>query len=447
MSGKASVIGLGKLGSPLAACLAAKGYSVIGVDTDVKKVEALREGRAPISETGLAEMIIGARERLTATQNIEEAIAGSEITFIVVATPSEPDGGFSLRYAIPACRAIGAALRRKKDFHLVVITSTVMPGMTGGPLKQTLEEASGKRCGADFGLCYGPEFIALGSVIRDFLNPDFVLIGESDARSGEILESLYGKVCENYPAVARMNLINAEIAKLSVNAYVTTKISFANMLARMCEKLPGADVDVVTSALGMDTRIGRKYLKGAVSYGGPCFPRDNQALAALAKSVGAPADLAKATDLFNRGQVTWLAEEALEAANGEAVGILGLTYKPNTDVVEEAAGYLLAQELAKRGAQVTVYDPSGMANSRHVLEGKVTFAASAAECIEKSGAVVVTTGWREFSEIPAKVWARTGAPRRVLDCWRELKNLEGVEGVKYVRLGNGGAGVLLMQTV
>jgi UDPglucose 6-dehydrogenase len=232
-----------------------------------------------------------------------------------------------------------------------------------------------------------------------------------------------------------------------VNTYVTTKISFANMLARMCEKLPGADVDVVTSALGMDTRIGRKYLKGAVSYGGPCFPRDNQALVALAKSVGAPADLAKATDLFNRGQVTWLAEEALEAANGEAVGILGLTYKPNTDVVEEAAGYLLAQELAKRGAQVTVYDPSGMANSRRVLEGKVTFAASAAECIEKSGAVVVATGWREFSEIPANVWARTGDPRRVLDCWRELKNLEGVEGVTYVRLGNGGAGVLLMQAV
>jgi UDPglucose 6-dehydrogenase len=197
----------------------------------------------------------------------------------------------------------------------------------------------------------------------------------------------------------------------------------------------------------MDTRIGRKYLKGAVSYGGPCFPRDNQALAALARSVGAPADLAKSTDIFNRGQVTWLAEETLEAADGEAVGILGLTYKPNTDVVEEAAGYLLAQELVKGGARVTVYDPAGMANAMRVLEGKVTSAASAAECIEKSGVVVVTTPWREFSEIPANVWARAGNPRRVLDCWRELKNLEEVDGVKYVRLGNGGAGVLLMQAV
>ena len=154
----------------------------------------------------------------------------------------------------------------------MVLTSTVMPGMTGGPVRAALEETSGKRCGEDFGLCYGPEFIALGSVIRDFLNPDFLLIGESDSRSGEILEQLYHVVCENSPPVARMNLINAEITKLAVNTYVTTKISFANMLARICEKLPEANIDVVTSALGRDTRIGQKYLKGAVSYGDPAFP-------------------------------------------------------------------------------------------------------------------------------------------------------------------------------
>src|SRR5262249_37283764 len=156
---------------------------------------------------------------------------------IVVATPSDAGGAFSLRYVLPVCEAIGRALRTKQDFHLVVLTSTVMPGTTGGEVRSTLEKVSGKRAGRDFGLCYGPEFIALGSVIHDFMNPDFVLIGESDPRSGAILESLYKEVCENTPSVARMSFVNAEVTKLAVNTYVTAKISYANMLARICEQL------------------------------------------------------------------------------------------------------------------------------------------------------------------------------------------------------------------
>jgi UDPglucose 6-dehydrogenase len=199
-------------------------------------------------------------------------------------------------------------------------------------------------------MCYNPEFIALGSVIRDFLNPDFVLIGESDERSGQVLEGIYRQVCENDPPIVRMNFINAELTKLAVNTFVTTKISFANMLARICERLPGADVDVVTRALGLDSRIGAKYLKGAVSYGGPCFPRDNLALIATARKVGAPADIAEATDRFNRWQVGWLADLVWAyLPEGGVVGILGLAYKPNTDVVEESVGLLLAGELGARG--------------------------------------------------------------------------------------------------
>ena len=177
-----------------------------------------------------------------------------------------------------------------------------MPGSTGGTLLPALEEHSGKKCGTDFGLCYNPEFIALGSVIRDMLNPDMILIGESDARSGEILEELYQGVCESNPRIQRMNFVNAELTKLSVNTFVTTKISYANMLAQVCETLPGADVDVVTSAIGCDTRIGQKYLKGALGYGGPCFPRDNVAFSALARANGAPALLAEATDQLNRSR-------------------------------------------------------------------------------------------------------------------------------------------------
>jgi UDPglucose 6-dehydrogenase len=312
----------------------------------------------------------------------------------------------------------------------------VLPGTTGGPVKSKLEEASGKKCGQDFGLCYSPEFIALGSVIRDFLNPDFVLIGESDSRSGEVLQSLYAHICDSKPSVARMDFANAEITKLAVNTYVTTKISFANMLARICERVPGGNVDVVTSALGLDTRIGAKYLKGAVSYGGPCFPRDNHALAALASQVGAPADLAQATDHFNRAQVKWLADlVAQNAQRGATVGILGLTYKPQTDVVEEAVGFLLAQELAHRGFLMTAFDPAGMASARRALADSVQLAASAEECIVQSDAVVVATPWKEFLQIAPEKWARVKRERVVIDCWRALKLDSNFPGVRYIALG------------
>ena len=361
-----SVIGLGRLGSPMAACFAASGFHVHAVDIDANKVDAIGRGLAPVYEPGLAELLHEFTGRISASMDIEASVLASDVTFVVVATPSEPDGGFSLRYALPSCEAIGRALARKDAFHVVVLTSTVMPGSTGGAIKSALERVSGKRCGVDFGLCYSPEFIALGTVIRDFFNPDFLLIGESDRLSGDILSDIYKRNCKNKPAVARMNWINAEITKLAVNTYITTKISYANMLARLCEKLPEADANVVTDALGLDTRIGPKYLKGAVSYGGPCFPRDNRALAALAARVGASSGLAEATDIFNRAQIKSLAELVKSHYSGSgAIGILGLTYKPDTDVVIESFGLLLAQELSQSNLPVVVYDPS--ANSERAF--------------------------------------------------------------------------------
>src|SRR5216110_839139 len=408
-----SVIGLGKLGAPIAACFAARGFQVIAVDIDAQKADAIGRGAPPVHEPRLAELLKESKGRLRATQDTEAAIRDSEATFIVVGTPSEPDGGFSLRYVIPTCEAIGRALRNKNSFHLVVLTSTVMPGSTGGEIKSALERASGKRCGQDFGLCYSPEFIALGTVIRDFYYPDFLLIGESDPRAGDLLSDVYARTCKNSPTIARMNFINAEITKLAVNTYITTKISYANMLARLCEKLPEADVNVVTDALGLDTRIGPKYLKGAVSYGGPCFPRDNRALAALAARVGASSGLAEATDFFNRAQIKSLAEIVRSHYSGQdSIGILGLTYKPNTDVVEEAFGFLLAQELSSSNLPVIVYDPSAAAS----VLGKCSalrFARSAEECIEESGVVVLATPWQEFREVPTEHWVHKSQPRAI----------------------------------
>jgi UDPglucose 6-dehydrogenase len=431
-----SVLGLGKLGAPLAAAFAARGFRVTGADVDVKKVEAVNRGEAPVNEPGLAELMLESGGRLSATESVEAAVRDSEATFIVVSTPSEPNGGFSLRYVLPCTDTIGKTLRTRTGFHLVVLTSTVMPGSTGGEVRQTLERASEKTCGEHFGLCYSPEFIALGSVIRDFYFPDFLLIGESDAQSGEMLTEIYRRTCKNNPFTARMNFINAEITKLAVNTYVTTKISYANMIARLCEKLPEADANVVTDALGLDTRIGPRYLKGAVSYGGPCFPRDNRALAALAARVGASSGLAEATELFNRAQIKWLAEMVKSHRTGDgAIGILGITYKPDTDVVEEAFGLLLAQELSLEGFRVEVFDPSAD-TARFLSDCKnVHCDASARECISRSEVVVLATPWPEFREIPATDWASRNGVRTVIDCWRVLHELEGAEGVRYVRLG------------
>jgi UDPglucose 6-dehydrogenase len=435
---KLSIIGLGKLGAPMAAVMAHKGNTVVGVDVNPGFVSAIQQGRAPVNEPGLTEMIQANRERLTATENYEDAILATDVTFIIVPTPSDPDGTFSMRYVLSAAEKIGAALRKKKDWHLVVLSSTVMPGSTGSTLLPALEVHSGKKCGEEFGLCYNPEFIALGSVVRDMLNPDMILIGESDERSGAILEQLYTRVCDSNPRIRRMNFVNAELTKLSVNTFVTTKISYANMLAQVCETLPGADVDVVTDAIGCDSRIGSKYLKGALGYGGPCFPRDNVAFSALARANGVPALLAEATDAMNRRQVPRLAELILSRLpeNGTA-GILGLSYKPNTEVIEESQGMAIAQHLLKADASVVVYDPAAMENAKAHLAGRVTFARSAAECAHASDVLAITTPWPEFNELaPSQLKAREGVT--VIDCWRVLPSGKFRNAVEYLTLGVGG---------
>jgi len=414
---KVAVIGLGKLGSPMAAAVSARGVAVIGADLDSVKVEKINRGEAPVNETDLADYVRRGHDRLRATTDLEAATIEAEIVFIIVPTPSEPQGGFSVRHVLAACESIGCGLKKKKAFTVVVVTATVMPGSTGGAIRECLEKHSGKKAGRDFGLCYSPEFIALGSVIHDFLNPDFILCGESDPRSGEILDAFYQTVCENEPYVAHMNFVNAELSKLAVNTFVTTKITYANMLAQICERLPGGDVDKVTAAIGHDTRIGGKYLKGATGYGGPCFPRDNLAMGALARGLGAQAALAETTDRQNRAEAIRLADLVNAYAKpGEKVGILGLSYKPDTEVIEESQGMLLARQLLDGGRDLLVYDPMAMEAARVVLGEGPQFCGSAEDCIRQSDIVVIAVPWKEFLQIPESAFA---ARRIVLiDAWR-----------------------------
>ena len=437
-----SVIGLGKLGSPMAAVLADKGHTVVGVDVNESFVKALQEGRGPVPETGLDELVARNRTRLSATTDYAQAVLSSELTFIIVPTPSRPDGTFSIEHILAACRLIGRALAAKTGFHVVVVTSTVMPGSTGGPIREALEEASGRACGRDFGLCYNPEFIALGSVIRDMMHPDFILIGESDSRSGEMLASLYEKGWQPRPPVRRMSFINAELAKIAVNTFVTTKITYANTLARICERLPGADADVVTGALGLDTRIGPKYLKGALGFGGPCFPRDNVAFNALARDNGVQALLAEATDSFNRKQVAWLADQMLgRLPVGGRVGILGLAYKPQTNVIEESQGIAFARYFLEHGVPVVAYDPAALDNARAQLAG-ATFASSAEDCARQADLLVIATAWEEFRRLSPRALKDSGRRPVVVDCWRILPEAQFADRAELIVLGRGpGLGV------
>jgi UDPglucose 6-dehydrogenase len=434
---RVSVIGLGKLGACMAAALAERGHTVFGVDVREEVVDLIARGEAPVTEPGLQEMITRNRERITATQDIDAAVEATDLTFVVVPTPSEPNGAFSLEYAAAAFRALGQALRSKTRYHLVVLTSTVLPGSTRYRLIAELEASSGRRCGPDFGVCYSPEFIALGSVIKDFLNPDFTLIGEFDERSGTILEQAYHEILLNNAPARRMSIENAELTKIALNTYVTTKITFANMLADLCERIPGGDIDAVSDALGLDRRIGRRYLTGAVSYGGPCFPRDNLALSYLARQLGTSADLAEATHAMNQLFTQRLIERLLVLSDGKAIGIAGLAYKPDTTVVEQSAGLAVAAALANVGRTVFAFEPAGPVNGLQVPE-RIVHSLSLGDLVAAVDVLAITTPDPAFRVLPLERRSRPGK-LIVLDCWRMCEaQLKGREGVEYHAVGRNG---------
>jgi UDPglucose 6-dehydrogenase len=421
----------------MAAVFAAKGYRVVGLDLNPAFVEALNAGRAPVSEPQLQEMIQSGRQRLRATTEYDDAVKNSDVSFIIVPTPSGADGFFSNKFVLEAIERIGKALRGKSGYHLVAVTSTVMPGSTGGEIQKALEQASGRAVGPELGLCYNPEFIALGSVVNDMLRPDMILIGESDEKSGEILEQIYRRSTESNPHIARMSLVNAELCKIAVNTYVTTKISYANMIADMCDHLPGADAAVVTHAVGSDSRIGRKYLKGAIGYGGPCFPRDNKAFAALGRRLGVNCDLAEATDGINEHQIQRLlgAVEA-SAPAGARIAVLGMSYKPMTPVIEESQGVKLAGLLAGMDYHVTIADPMAGPAAKAVLGSAVELADSAVSAVKAADVVVITVPWAEFADLPSEAFERAEGKLVVIDPWGSFKASPSVP-VQLIRLGRG----------
>lgn len=433
-----SVIGLGKLGLCIAAALASKEFKVIGVDTDAEKIEKISQGISPIEETGLDELIKKVKNNLKVTTEYKQAILDSDITFIVVATPSLADGSFSNEYLEKALQRIAEVLKKKNSYHLVAVTSTVMPQTTEKVAKFLLEKTSGKICGREFGLAYNPEFIALGSVIHDFLNPDFILIGEANKKDGDILEGFYKNICENKPCFARMSPLNAEITKIALNCYITTKITFANSLAAICERVKGADAGIITQALGLDSRIGSKYIKPGLGFGGPCFPRDNQAFSAFARILESKAKLAEMIDEVNRDQTMRVINRIKEILadlkknkNNAKIGILGLSYKSNTSVVEGSQALDIVQLLVNEGYSVCVYDPQALGNAYAVLGNTARYATKKEDCLLGVDLGVIAVPWEEFKKIDFKKLSKNIV---FLDCWRLLEGIKGIN-VKYLGVG------------
>lgn len=428
-----SVIGLGKLGAPLAAVLARTGHTVIGVDVNTETIHAVNKGIAPVTEPQLQTFMDQAEGRLSATNDFQHAVTHSDITFIIVPTPSDDKGYFSNAFVVAALKKIGAALQKKDSRHLVVVSSTVMPGAMDGELKTAIEETSNKTVGsALLGMCYNPEFIALGNIINNMLHPDFMLIGESDQQAGDLLQQVHQTVCGQNTPFHRMNFINAEITKISVNTYVTTKISYANMLAEICENIPGANVDVVTDAVGSDTRIGKKYLKGAIGYGGPCFPRDNRAFAALGQSLGANCDIAVATDTINERQLDRLVKAVKTCTSGESakVAVLGLAYKTDTPEIEHSQGMQLCERLHEMGYHVTAHDPQAGENAAPFLTNIAQIVHTPHATMEDHETIIITTPWNEYRALDFGDHTVT-----LIDPWGLFKSADLPEGVTLISLG------------
>jgi UDPglucose 6-dehydrogenase len=398
---KVSVFGLGKLGACIAATLAQRGFEVLGVDIDPEKVRRVNEGLPPVEEPLLAQTIQDGKRRLRATTNAAEAVH-TDVSFFIPPSPSLPDGSFSNEFLLkamqPAARAICNA---GKKGHLFVCSSTTTPGAMNSVLIPMLEKETGWKCGVDFGVCYNPEFIALGNVVNGLLEPDMVLIGESDPASGAALEELYKKYNRNKPRIARMSIVSAELTKISVNSYITMKISFTNQLRMIADRMPGADIHGILEAIGSDSRIGSKYLRAGVSYGGPCFPRDNRLLAFAARQVGLNAPLAEASDNVNeRAKIDLLEKVKSLAKKGDTIAVLGLSYKPDTYITEESAGLFLAQKLQREGYNVLAHDYGATpCNSPSLHEFKMLKNPEELAARDEVKVVVLCCPWSQYRRL------------------------------------------------
>jgi len=408
-------------------CFAEFGVNATCVDVDRVKIAQLQEGKVPIYEPGLEEMVRrNLREgRLVFSTDLAVAVEKSQVIFIAVGTPSTPSGEIDLSYVKSSAQSIGQAIAKSSKRSIVILKSTVISG-TARSLLPILEKYSGKVCGKGFGLCSNPEFLREGQAIHDTIEPNRIVIGPIDGFSrGKVLSfyrKFYGK---QMPPVVDTSPETAEMIKYASNAFLATKISFINLMARLCERIPGSDVNDVAKGMGYDPRIGSLFLQAGPGFGGSCFPKDVQALVQYAKTKGVDPSLLESTLAINETQpgiVAAKAEEMLGGLKGRNIAVLGLAFNPDTDDVRESRAIPLIRKLVEKGASVGAYDPMAMEGAKKELGSAITYCSNVRECIKGSELVIIMTAWPEFKELDSGEMARLmGGRPRVLDARRIYK--------------------------
>jgi UDPglucose 6-dehydrogenase len=398
---KISVIGSGYVGSVTAACFAEVGHEVVCIDIDKKKMDLINAGISPIYEEGLGELLQKhAGRNLIATTDYESAIKETDISFICVGTPSAEDGSIDLSIVRAATESIGAVLAKKEGYHVVVVKSTVVPETTEKFVLPILEKTSGKAAGKDFGVAMNPEFLREGKAVYDFMNPDKIVVGSIDQKSGDLVSELYRAFkCE----VTRTNLSTAEMIKYVNNSLLATKISFANEIGNICKKLK-IDTYEVMEAVGKDSRICPRFLNSGAGFGGSCFPKDVRALIGKAKEIGYSPVLLESVIGVNEKQPTLMTEilqRKIGNLEGKKVAVLGLAFKNETDDIRESRAIPVITELLRLGAKVSAYDPMAVENMKRIFP-TIEYFGKAREALEGADACLVMTEWDEFKQLDSE---------------------------------------------
>jgi UDPglucose 6-dehydrogenase len=413
---KVSVVGTGYVGLVTGACLADLGNDVVCVDIDEQKVAGLREGRIPIHEPGLAELVVrnSAAKRLRFTTDAGEAARHGRVQFIAVGTPPDEDGSADVRHVIAAARQIGRAMDGDR---VVVNKSTVPVGTAAAVAAAIAEELKARGATHRASVVSNPEFLKEGSAIDDFMRPDRIVVGSDEADATELMRRLYAPFERNHAKLMVTDVASAELIKYAANAMLATRISFMNEMALLAEKL-GADIDAVRRGIGSDPRIGRDFLYAGCGYGGSCFPTDVKALVRAADRAGVPTRLLAAVDAVNAHQKRVLVERIEERFGADLAGttfaLWGLAFKPGTDDIREAPSAVVIAELTRRGARVRAYDPVAIDAARraHGATAGLEFAPSALAALEGADALVIVTEWKEFRS--PDLDAMKGAMRRAV---------------------------------
>jgi len=414
---KIAIIGTGYVGL-VTASLANFGHKVYCIDRSEDKIDMINKGISPIYEPGLDGIIKkNLKEgRLEATIDYG-TIDDSDVVFICVGTPSKEDGSINLSQIKSASAGVGRRLKKTDKYNVIVIKSTVIPGTTKNIVIPILENNSGKNIGKDFGVCMNPEFLKEGTGVHDFLNPDKIVIGSYDKKSSSYLIDVYSSFNKNIPRILT-DLTTAEMIKYAQNAALASRVSFINEIANICEKF-SIDVNEVAHAIGLDKRIGSRFLNAGVGFGGSCFPKDVKALLAVSRSVDIEPILIRGILEVNQKQplrIIELAKEVIGDLKNKTISVLGLAFKPNTDDMRESPSITIINSLLENEAKVKVYDPQAMKNAKKIFDDSVGYSSSKEECIKNTDLCMLVTEWDEFKKLDlSSIKCPIIDGRRVLD--------------------------------